>query len=53
MTPTILFSHVPFGKNLEAIRTHAASRHYAGVEWNLEQTRRMIDAWLASRVESA
>ena len=42
MTPTILFSHIPFGKNLEAIRSHAASRHYAGVEWNLEQWRVMV-----------
>src|SRR5512137_2359165 len=42
MTPKILFSHYAFGKNLDAIRTHAASRHYAGVEWNLEQWRVMV-----------
>ncbi|MBI4537333.1 MAG: TIM barrel protein [candidate division NC10 bacterium] len=42
MTPAILFSHFPFGKNLDAIRAHVASHHYAGVEWNLENWRVMV-----------
>lgn len=36
MNPTLVFSHPPFGKQLDTIQAYAAAHRYAGVEWNLE-----------------
>jgi sugar phosphate isomerase/epimerase len=42
MPPRLCFCHVPFQKDLEAIRRYRSDRGYAGVEWNLESWRVVV-----------
>ncbi len=42
MTPRLLFCHAPFRKDLQAIRTYAATHNYDGVEWGLDGWRLML-----------
>ncbi len=42
MTPSLLFCHTPFRKDLHSIREYAAAHGYDGVEWGLDGWRVML-----------